>query len=163
MRHISLAFCLMLWYNIFMECKFCKFENISPPKAGKDRNGIQRYRCQNCNRQIQDPIQYREWEKTRKRAANKPSNKNRFDKYVTYAIFKKLERKHVKKLNGIGSSYSIAALLERAPSTIQYWLKKFRDMANAPTKKMSKKQLIEYSKLKKFGNGILYFFEEELR
>ena len=140
-----------------MKCKFCEFENTSPSKAGKDRNGIQRYYCQNCGRQIQDPIQYQEWEKTRKRAVNKPSNKNEFDEYITCVICKILDKNNARKINGIGSSYSIAALLERSPSTIQCWIKKYKDTAVMPSKKISDEQLFGYLNSKKFGLGILEF------
>lgn len=152
----------MLWYNIYMKCKHCEFENSNPPKWGKDRNGIRLYRCQNCHRVFPDPIEYLEWEKTRKRAPNKPSNKNEFDEYMTFAICKVLKRLEVKEINGIGSSYSIAALLECSPSTVQSWIKKYKDITAKPERKMTKLQLSEYVKSKKFGLGILEFLADSL-
>lgn len=144
----------MLWYNYSMKCKFCGFEDTTPPKEGKDRNGIQRYRCKNCHRVFTDPIEYQEWEKRRKRAPNKNYDVNEYDECVTYLICRVLKKYDLNKLNGIGSSYSIAALLERAPSTIQLWLRKYKNTDNEPNMKMTDSQLKEYGKSKKFGLSI---------
>ena len=157
--NLTIDFFLMLCYNKAMKCKFCKFENITPSKAGKDRNGIQRYYCQGCHRQIQDQNDYQEWANSRrKRAPNQPSNKNEFDEYVTYAICKALTMLALKNLYGIGSSYSIAALLERPASTIQFWLHKYKSIEHKPNKRMTKRQLQEYANSKKFGSAIVEFF-----
>lgn len=162
MRSKQVDFCLMLWYNIYMKCKHCEFENSNPPKWGKDRHGIQLYRCQSCRKVFPDPTEYLEWETTRQRAPNKTSNKNEFDEYMTYAICKVLKKLEVKEINGIGSSYSIAALLECPASTIQLWLKKYKDTTAKPERTMTKLQLSEYVKSKKFGLGILDFLADSL-
>ena len=137
-----------------MECKFCNMENEQPPKEGKDRNGVQRYRCRFCHRVFPDPI---ELEKNRKRAKNKPCNKNKFDEYIVLAL--SIVFKDYKNLNGIKSSRSIAGLVERPASTVQYWLKKHKENYIKPSTKMTKNDIINYVNSKKFGFAILYFLQ----
>ena len=146
-----------------MKCGNCGSENSKPPKWGKYRNGVQKYRCRFCGKFFPDPIEYAEWEKRRKHAPNQRIY-NGLDQYIACVIYFTVKAKGY-AINGIGSSRSISALIDCPPSTVQYWLKKYKDSGKTIIdlkQKITAAQFFDYIANKQYGNGILNFFAGNL-
>lgn len=143
-----------------MKCRKCGLEISMPPKWGKYRNGVQKYRCRFCGKFFPDPTEYAEWEKRRKHSPS-PRTYNGFDQYIACVIYFTLKSKRDYAINGIGSSRSIAALIDCLPSTVQYWLKKYKNSGktiNDLKQKITALQFFDFIATKQYGNGILNFF-----